>query len=162
MKIQEKAIVLGKGKYKTFQINFLRDLGHINRYPPNHTFYLSSYELDVKPNDLKYHDILNVASGRLDKQNLMNCVRKQGVSKQEFLNAQKVYDKLKKEEKILRDVDVEAGEQMIQDDFNEEKSEDKIDMSETARYVAEITELKFEIGKMKKIVLDSEEFNAQV
>lgn len=153
---------MGKGKYKAFQINFLRDLGYINRKPPNTTYHLNSRELDISPDDMMFHDILNIASSRLDRHTLVACVRKQGVSKQEFLNAQRVYDRLKKEEKILVDVDIEAGEQMIQDEFVEEKEEEKKEESETARFVAEITQLKLEIGKVKNTVAQPEEFNKQV
>jgi hypothetical protein len=96
MNICEKAIVTGKGRSKTFNINYMRDLGNINRFPPGNTFSLISNELTVLPHDMKFHDIMNIASGRFNRHSIMNCVRNKGISKQEFLNAQKVYDRLKK------------------------------------------------------------------
>jgi hypothetical protein len=103
MQIKEESLVLGISKHKAFQINYMRELGSISRRPVGHTVHLLAKELVVVPSDMKFHDILNIASSRLDHKLIASCVRTKGISKQEFLNAQRVYDKLKKEEKVLVD-----------------------------------------------------------
>jgi hypothetical protein len=82
MKVNEKSLVLGRGKHKAIKLNFMRDIGSINRNPPKSTLFLISNELNILPTDLKFHDILNIASSRLDRHTMINCVRTKGISKQ--------------------------------------------------------------------------------
>lgn len=83
-------------KNKPLQINYMREIGSISRHPSGNTIHLLAHELTVVPSNLHYHDLLNIASSRLDRKSITSCVRNKGISKQEFLNAQRVYDKLKK------------------------------------------------------------------
>lgn len=63
---------------------------------------------------------------------------------------------------MLVDVEIECGEQMVQQDFYEEKEEEETWETETEKCINEITELKFQISRLRNTAASKNEFDLEI
>ena len=59
-------------------------MSSLSRKPPTDLSNLTSNELTIVPTELRFCDLLNISSGRLNNKNITLCVRNSAVTKQDL------------------------------------------------------------------------------